>query len=687
MIVNVKWLLVCLGVAGVGASPVVGQQPEKPAAGADVFGHDKVWQFHLTLTVAEYAAMQPAPGMSPGFPGGPMPPPKEESKPGEPKRDMHRSAFGIEFPWAVASLTTDGKTIEQVGLRYKGNSTYVRASRNLKRSLKVDIDRLDDAARFHGLKSLTLSNGVMDPSQSREALAYSIYRAAGVPAPRTTFAEVTLTVPGKYDKELVGLYTLIEGVDKNFLKLNFKHNAGLLMKPERIPGLVYLGEDWARYKDTYLPKREATNEEIRRVIDFARLVNVAPDSQFNKEIASYLDVDAFLKFMAVTAIVANFDSFHGGHNYCLYLHPETNKFHFIPWDLDLALGGFPMLGTPEQMDLSLTKPYAGQSKLADRLMANKEYADKYHQVLKEVVPLCFAKEKLLTEIALIEKMVKPLIEREMTAIAARKENADGLGGPGGSSGSSPGDMGRFGHPAADLKTFVEKRSESIAAQLAGKSKGFTPVGFGPPGGPGMRGPGGDRPNPGEAGRQITETLGPPFLVFREEVQEELKLSDVQKKKLEKRLQDTVPDAMQFFQKLGDRQPEERQKELHAYVEKAQENLTAFLQGLLQEEQFNRLRQVMLQRDRLFGLLGNAEVAKELEIADKQRQQFGEVAQEMQKKIEPLMKEAQSGGNPQEIGPKIMKIRKEQVDRIEALLSDAQKKQWKEMLGKPFTLSD
>jgi hypothetical protein len=200
----------------------------------------------------------------------------------------------------------------------------------------------------------------------------------------------------------------------------------------------------------------------------------------------------------------------------------------------------------------------------------------------------------------------------------------------------------------------------------------------------------DAPQPGvptEASRQITETLGPPFLVFHDKVQDELKLSDEQKKKLEKRFQDTVQDAMQFFQKLGDKKPEEREKELHAYREKAQENLTAFLQGLLQEEQFKRLRQVMLQRDRLFALLGNAEITKELEITDKQRQQFGEVAQEMHKKIEPLMKEAQKGGNPQEIGPKIRKIRKEQEERIEALLSDAQKKRWKELLGKPLDLGD
>jgi len=77
--------------------------------------------------------------------------------------------------------------------------------------------------------------------------------------------------------------------------------------------------------------------------------------------------------------------------------------------------------------------------------------------------------------------------------------------------------------------------------------------------------------------------------------------------------------------------------------------------------------------------------RELEITDKQRQQFGEVMQEMQKKMEPVMKEAQKSGKPEEIRPKMMKIRKEHEDRIEALLSDAQKKQWKKMLGKPFDL--
>ena len=162
------------------------QADNKPAAGADVFGHEKVWQFHLSLTPEEYAAMQPAQGGGFGFPGGGFPgqppAPKVEPKPGEKKRETHRGAFGTEFPWGarLRSLSPEGKTIEKVGLRYKGNSTYMSTSRNLKRSLKVDLDKYDDAARFHGLKSLTLNCGVMDPSKTRErGSRIRIYRAAG----------------------------------------------------------------------------------------------------------------------------------------------------------------------------------------------------------------------------------------------------------------------------------------------------------------------------------------------------------------------------------------------------------------------------------------------------------------------------------------------------------------------------
>lgn len=68
-------------------------------------------------------------------------------------------------------------------------------------------------------------------------------------------------------------------------------------------------------------------------------------------------------------------------------------------------------------------------------------------------------------------------------------------------------------------------------------------------------------------------------------------------------------------------------------------------------------------------------------------QFMGVFQEMHQKIEPLMKQAQSGGNQVEIRAKAMKVRKEQQGKLEALLTDAQRQKWQELLGKPFDLAD
>jgi hypothetical protein len=192
--------------------------------------------------------------------------------------------------------------------------------------------------------------------------------------------------------------------------------------------------------------------------------------------------------------------------------------------------------------------------------------------------------------------------------------------------------------------------------------------------------------PEEARRQVTGLLGSPFLVFRDKVQEDLQLSKEQKEKLDKHLQDTVQETMQFVQKLGERKPEERDRELQAYREKAQEKLSAVLRETLTEDQHKRLWQVVLQKEGLFAL-GHPDIMKELELTGKQHQQFIEVVQAFQKAIEPLMKEGQKGGKPEEIHPKAIKIRKHYEEKIEAILSDAQKQKWKEFLGKPLDLKD
>src|SRR5262249_3439443 len=300
-------------------------------------------------------------------------------------------------------------------------------------------------------------------------------------APRTAFAEVTLSVPGRFDRELLGLYTVVEDVDRRFLADRFGTDKGLLLRPARMRGLDFLGDDWEQYKGLYQPQGEPTSDETKRLVEIARLVNKAGDKECKKHVDTYLDVDEFLRFMAANALTTNLESFLAlGHNYSLYLNPKTNKFVFIPGDLEFSFANFLLMGTADQlMDLSLTHPYPGESKLPDRLLAIKEVNDKYQKLLKELTATVFTKERLLRDTETIEKATKPIRDKEAKAVAARREPPAGFGPPGATVPQPP-----------DLKTFAEKRPAAVADQLAGKGRGYVPqFAFGPPPGGGFGGSG------------------------------------------------------------------------------------------------------------------------------------------------------------------------------------------------------
>ena len=188
-------------------------------------------------------------------------------------------------------------------------------------------------------KTINLHAGVVDTSKMRDANAYAVFRAAGVPAPRTAYAELFFTVPGVYENTSAGMFTMIEDVNKKFLDRVLPPGNGLLMKPEGARGGInLLGESWSAFIPVYRPDRDATAHEQERVIEFARLVSQTDAALFRSRIGSLLDVDRFLRFIAVNALIVNTDSYlRGGHNFYLYLDPADDKFRFIPWDQDLSM--------------------------------------------------------------------------------------------------------------------------------------------------------------------------------------------------------------------------------------------------------------------------------------------------------------------------------------------------------------
>mgnify|MGYP002624320465 FL=1 len=266
-------------------------------------------QIHLEFSATEYRAMQP-PAPTFGVPGG-APAPQR----GDNERETERNFFGTEFPWVEAALSIDGEIMPGAHVRYDGGITYMVSARRLKRPLALRMGNAD--AQSHNARTtIQLHSMPLDQSQAREAVAFSVFEATGVPVPRAEFAELTLTVPDQLDREYLGLYTLVHRVKQEFLANQFGNGEGLLMEPFGMPGIQFLGDDWTAYVGRYRPTREATGDEANRVMEFARLINQRTDEEFEERIESFVDVDAFLRFLAANALTSNLESFFAlGHNY------------------------------------------------------------------------------------------------------------------------------------------------------------------------------------------------------------------------------------------------------------------------------------------------------------------------------------------------------------------------------------
>jgi hypothetical protein len=186
-------------------------------------------------------------------------------------------------------------------------------------------------------------------------------------------------------------------------------------------------------------------------------------------------------------------------------------------------------------------------------------------------------------------------------------------------------------------------------------------------------------------KELMEALGARFVVFRDKVLDELKVSDDQREKLMQHCMDQIMETGPFLESLTETGPE-REKKLNEHRKNAQEKLAKRLKEVLEPGQLNRLRQVTLQQEGAFAL-GQEDVRKELKVTSEQMKKFMTITHELQTSFEALVKQAQSGGNPEEIRPKIERLRKDHAKRLEAVLTDDQRKQWKEMLGPPFELGD
>ena len=86
----------------------------------------------------------------------------------------------VEVP---AKLTVDGKTYKDVGVHFRGASSFFTVGEGRKRSLNLSMDFGNDNQRLYGYRTLNLLNSHVDPTYLRSVLYYQAARDY-IPAPK-----------------------------------------------------------------------------------------------------------------------------------------------------------------------------------------------------------------------------------------------------------------------------------------------------------------------------------------------------------------------------------------------------------------------------------------------------------------------------------------------------------------------
>ena len=223
------------------------------------------------------------------------------------------------------TFTFDGVVLKDVGVRQAGGTFNRFVSIDEKPTLSVKFDEFVDGQELHGLEKIVLKDGRQDSGLVGEHLTYEVYRRAGIAAPMTAHAHVTIN--GKDS----GIYVMREPVNRDFLTRSF----GRPFSTGNLYELNYRPDPLVSPRQILL-KDEVEQKRLRtELLHASDAVQSAPVETFASEISKYLDLDRYLTFYAVEATTSNFDGFSfNTNNAYLYTHPKDGRLIMIPYGAD-----------------------------------------------------------------------------------------------------------------------------------------------------------------------------------------------------------------------------------------------------------------------------------------------------------------------------------------------------------------
>jgi len=269
-------------------------------------------------------------------------------------------------------------TVENVGFRLRGNTSRYSA----KKSFKISFNTFENGGKYKGLEKMNLNGEHNDPTIARSKVCWDLLRSFDLPAPRSNHVRVYIN--GDY----FGLYINVEHIDEKFVKSRFGNMDGNLYKCLWPADLTYLGSNPDLYKfegggrRTYDLITNKAEDDYSDIANFIGILNNTPLNDLPCQLEAVFNVQDYLKLMAFDVITANWDGYiYNQNNFYLYHNTKSDRFEYIPYDLDNTFGVDWMSVQWSQRDVYNWS--TGERPLYTRILQIQKYRDQYSKYLKQ----------------------------------------------------------------------------------------------------------------------------------------------------------------------------------------------------------------------------------------------------------------------------------------------------------------
>ncbi|MFO1077750.1 MAG: CotH kinase family protein [Planctomycetota bacterium] len=250
--------------------------------------------------------------------------------------------YGPEINIA-ADMTVDGITYPNVGVRFRGNTSYTMLPQQPnqgweKKSFNVELDWMVQSQDIHGYDHLNFNNGFHDPLFLREPLTYWVMRQHGV-APKANW--IRLWLNGTY----WGVYINVQQPNKDMMKEWFRSNDGNRYRCFPTSGgfsngrcaYTVLSPNVAA---SYLAAYQAKQGDGVDLMNMCTVLNAMTTATPQSTLTAVFNVDSFYRYAAVMNVTTNTDSYlESGKDHFLYIDEVHGDGTTFPFDLNESMAG------------------------------------------------------------------------------------------------------------------------------------------------------------------------------------------------------------------------------------------------------------------------------------------------------------------------------------------------------------